>query len=68
MPKAFLKRHNIPTAAYRSFDKSSINNARDFLKTLDPPYVIKADGLAAGKGVLIINNLDEADDEVKCNA
>ena len=62
--KSFLMRHNIPTAAYRSFDKSSVNYARDFLKTLDPPYVIKADGLAAGKGVLIINNLDEAYGEV----
>ena len=63
--KAFLTRHNIPTAVYRSFDKSSMNKARDFLKTLDPPYVIKADGLAAGKGVLILDNINEADEEIK---
>jgi phosphoribosylamine--glycine ligase len=58
--KAFLTRHGIPTAAYRSFDKSTMNGIADFLKTLNPPYVIKADGLAAGKGVLIIDNFDEA--------
>lgn len=63
--KAFLTRHNIPTAAYRSFDKSTMNEARDFLRTMNPPYVIKADGLAAGKGVLILNSIDEADGEVK---
>ena len=62
--KAFLTRHNIPTAAYRSFDKQSVSGARRFLNTLKPPYVIKADGLAAGKGVLIIDNIDEAEKEV----
>ena len=49
--KAFLTRHNIPTAAYRSFNNSTMNEVPGFLKTLKPPYVIKADGLAAGKGV-----------------
>ncbi|MCX6253857.1 MAG: phosphoribosylamine--glycine ligase, partial [Bacteroidia bacterium] len=63
--KAFLTRHKIPTAAYRSFDKSSLKEAPDFLKTLKPPYVIKADGLAAGKGVLIINDIHEAEKEVE---
>ncbi len=62
--KAFLTRHNIPTAAYKSFDKQSVSGARAFLNTLKPPYVIKADGLAAGKGVLIIDNIDEAEKEV----
>jgi phosphoribosylamine--glycine ligase len=55
--KAFMIRHNIPTAAYRSFDKSDMNSASTFLKSLIPPYVIKADGLASGKGVLIIDDL-----------
>lgn len=63
--KAFLTRHKIPTAAYRSFDKQSVSEARGFLNTLKPPYVIKADGLAAGKGVLIIDNIEEAEQEVK---
>lgn len=63
--KDFLTRHRIPTARYRSFDKSTLNKASEFLKTLDPPYVIKADGLAAGKGVLIIDNLKEAVNEVQ---
>lgn len=63
--KAFLLRHNIPTATYKSFDKSTMNQVRDFLKTLDPPYVIKADGLAAGKGVLIIDGINEAEEEVR---
>lgn len=63
--KAFLSRHKIPTAAYRSFDKSTLKDVRSFLETLRPPYVIKADGLAAGKGVLIINDLQEALREVK---
>lgn len=62
--KAFLVRHLIPTAAYRTFDKTNIGDAGDFLKTLDPPYVIKADGLAAGKGVIICSNFDEAIAEV----
>jgi len=62
--KGFLSRHSIPTAAYRSFDLSSLNEVRPFLKTLKPPYVIKADGLAAGKGVLIIEDILEAEKEV----
>jgi phosphoribosylamine--glycine ligase len=63
--KAFLIRNNIPTAAYRSFDKSSLTEAPGFLKTLNPPYVIKADGLAAGKGVLIIDDIHEAEREIE---
>ena len=62
--KAFLERNNIPTAKYKSFDKASLPEAAEFLKTLSPPYVIKADGLAAGKGVMIIDNLTEAIEEV----
>ncbi len=62
--KGFLKRHLIPTASYKSFDSSNVNEVPDFLRTLDPPYVIKADGLAAGKGVVIINDQDEALSEV----
>ncbi|MBJ60045.1 MAG: phosphoribosylamine--glycine ligase [Flavobacteriales bacterium] len=63
--KQFMKRHNIPTAAYDSFTKDSLNNGYDFLETLSPPYVLKADGLAAGKGVLIIDDLEEAKRELK---
>jgi phosphoribosylamine---glycine ligase len=62
--KEFMTRHNIPTARYMSFDSASRGNAIGFLKTLKPPYVIKADGLAAGKGVLILNDLNEAVAEV----
>jgi len=62
--KEFLIRHNIPTAAYKSFDKSSLKGVSAYLKTLSPPYVIKADGLAAGKGVLIIDGINEAENEV----
>jgi len=62
--KEFLTRNNIPTALYRSFDKESSGDVRSFLKTLSPPYVIKADGLAAGKGVLIIDSIDDAENEV----
>lgn len=58
--KQFMMRHGIPTAAYRSFDSSSVEAGCAFLETLRPPYVLKADGLAAGKGVLIIDDLDEA--------
>lgn len=58
--KAFLTRHNIPTAKYRTFDKTNLNEANSFLRTLEPPYVIKADGLAAGKGVVILNNIEDA--------
>jgi phosphoribosylamine---glycine ligase len=63
--KAFLLKHKIPTAAYKSFDKSCLGEAPAFLKTLTPPYVIKADGLAAGKGVLIINDIKEAEKEIE---
>ena len=63
--KAFLIRHKIPTAGYKSFDKNSVDGVLRFLKTLTPPYVIKADGLAAGKGVLIIDEIKEAENEVK---
>lgn len=58
--KAFMSRHHIPTAAYKSFNKENITAGFAFLETLHPPYVLKADGLAAGKGVLIINTIDEA--------
>lgn len=63
--KAFLVRHNIPTAAYKSFNQVTVKEVPGFLKTLKPPYVIKADGLAAGKGVLIIDDIDEAVSEVE---
>jgi phosphoribosylamine---glycine ligase len=63
--KAFLIRHNIPTAKYRTFDKTNLNETYDFLSTLVPPYVIKADGLAAGKGVIILENIDDAAAETK---
>ncbi len=58
--KEFMIRHNIPTARYQSFDKNNIARARAFLDELEPPYVLKADGLAAGKGVLIIEDKEEA--------
>jgi phosphoribosylamine---glycine ligase len=58
--KAFLTRYNIPTAKYRTFDKTNSDKAKFFLRTLEPPYVIKADGLAAGKGVVILNNMKDA--------
>ncbi|SDR75683.1 phosphoribosylamine--glycine ligase [Formosa sp. Hel1_31_208] len=63
--KEFLFRHHIPTAAYKSFDATNVEEGYRFLETLKPPYVLKADGLAAGKGVLILNNLDEAKAELK---
>ena len=63
--KQFMQRHDIPTAAYDSFTKDSLNEGYDLLETLRPPYVLKADGLAAGKGVLIINDLEEAKRELK---
>jgi len=62
--KEFMQRHNIPTAKYRAFNKENIGDAKKFLQTLDAPYVLKADGLAAGKGVLIIDDLDEAFSEL----
>ncbi len=63
--KAFMKRHNIPTAAYATFDGTSIEEGLQFLDTLKPPYVLKADGLAAGKGVLIVPTLAEAKEELR---
>ncbi len=63
--KQFLYRHNIPTAAYKSFNASSVEEGYAFLETLKPPYVLKADGLAAGKGVLILSDLNEAKAELK---
>ena len=63
--KAFMMRHNIPTAAYKSFTGENIDEGITFLETLAPPYVLKADGLAAGKGVLIINELQEAKTQLK---
>ena len=59
--KAFMSRHGIPTAAYRTFSASQKEEAMDFLRSLRPPYVIKADGLAAGKGVIISSDLKEAE-------
>ena len=55
--KEFMTRHNIPTAAYRSFTKETLAEADAFLEQLEAPYVLKADGLAAGKGVLILESL-----------
>lgn len=63
--KKFMMRHNIPTAGYKSVTKENIQEGIDFLKTLKSPYVLKADGLAAGKGVLIINDLEETIAELK---
>ncbi len=63
--KQFLVRHNIPTAGYASFTAQTVEKGCDFLETLKPPYVLKADGLAAGKGVLIIQDLEEAKLELR---
>ena len=63
--KAFMKRHDIPTATYATFDGTSIEEGLQFLDTLKPPYVLKADGLAAGKGVLIVPTLAEAKEELR---
>ena len=63
--KKFLVKHNIPTAGYDSFTKETVEKGGAFLETLQPPYVLKADGLAAGKGVLIINDLAEAKQELR---
>ncbi|WP_373835422.1 phosphoribosylamine--glycine ligase [Bacteroides heparinolyticus] len=63
--KAFMLRHNIPTARYRTFNASEIKEAFAFLETLKAPYVLKADGLCAGKGVLILQTLEEAKQELK---
>ncbi len=63
--KEFMIRHNIPTAKYQAFTKKDLQAGFTFLENLSPPYVLKADGLAAGKGVLIIDNIKEAKDELK---
>ena len=63
--KEFLVRHQIPTAAYASFTKETIEEGCKFLETLQPPYVLKADGLAAGKGVLILPDLAQAQSELR---
>lgn len=63
--KGFMQRYNIPTAKYKTFDGTSLEEGLKFLETLQPPYVLKADGLCAGKGVLILPTLDEAKKELK---
>ena len=63
--KQFMQKFGVPTAAYQSFTKDTLEMGYDFLETLNPPFVLKADGLAAGKGVLIIDNLTEAKAELK---
>ena len=63
--KEFMIKHGIPTARYESFTKESLHEGKLFLETLTPPYVLKADGLAAGKGVLILDSLDEAKAELE---
>ena len=63
--KRFMQRHGIPTAAYRTFTRETLEDGLDFLETLNAPYVLKADGLCAGKGVLILPTLDEAKKELK---
>src|SRR5690554_565148 len=63
--KQFLVKNNIPTARYEAFTKDTVEKGYEFLTTLKPPYVLKADGLAAGKGVLILNDLTEAQQELR---
>lgn len=63
--KQFMLKHGVPTAKYKSFTAANINEASDFLESLNPPYVLKADGLAAGKGVLIIDDINEAKQELQ---
>jgi phosphoribosylamine--glycine ligase len=63
--KQFMQKHGVPTACYQSFTKENLEAGFTFLETLDPPYVLKADGLAAGKGVLILNSLEEAKIELQ---
>lgn len=63
--KQFMMRHNIPTAKYATFTKDTLEEGNKFLASMKPPYVLKADGLAAGKGVLILNSLEEAQEELK---
>tara|TARA_B110000459_G_C16574539_1_gene478096 strand:+ start:50 stop:1336 length:1287 start_codon:yes stop_codon:yes gene_type:complete len=63
--KQFMEKYSIPTAKYQSFTKTNLEHGYAFLETLSPPYVLKADGLAAGKGVLILDDLNEAKKELK---
>ncbi|NVJ89820.1 MAG: phosphoribosylamine--glycine ligase [Flavobacteriaceae bacterium] len=63
--KKFMQKYGIPTAKYQSFNKNNLELGYQFLETLSPPYVLKADGLAAGKGVLILNSIEEAKAELK---
>ncbi|MDG2195008.1 MAG: phosphoribosylamine--glycine ligase [Polaribacter sp.] len=63
--KQFMEKHNIPTAKYQSFTKETVEEGKLFLEKLNPPYVLKADGLAAGKGVLILDSLAEAKAELE---
>jgi phosphoribosylamine--glycine ligase len=63
--KQFMQKHGVPTAKYQSFTKDTLKNGFTFLETLEAPYVLKADGLAAGKGVLILNSLEEAKTELE---
>ena len=63
--KGFMLRHGVPTAAYRTFGAKEVEEGIAFLRTLKPPYVLKADGLAAGKGVLIVDNLKEAEQDLR---
>jgi len=63
--KQFMEKHNIPTAKYQSFTVETLQEGKLFLETLNPPYVLKADGLAAGKGVLILDSLEEAKAELE---
>ncbi len=63
--KKFMERHQIPTARYASFNRNNIKEGYNFLEKIQPPYVLKADGLAAGKGVLILNDLAEAKSELR---
>lgn len=63
--KQFMLKHGVPTARYATFTKNNLNEGYAFLETLEPPFVLKADGLAAGKGVLIIDTITEAKEELK---
>ena len=63
--KQFMKKYNIPTAKYQTFTADTLENGFEFLQSLSPPYVLKADGLAAGKGVIICDNLQQAKNELK---
>ena len=63
--KEFMMKYNIPTAQYKSFSKDTLDEGKKFLETIKPPYVLKADGLAAGKGVVILSDLNEAQTELE---